>query len=86
MFGKVMLVDENEKEFEVFVIEQTMINNINYLLVTDSDDEDEEEVNAFIVKDLSKPEDEEALYEIVDDNEEFESVAKIFDELVGELD
>ena len=86
MFGKIMLMDENEEEFEVFVIEQTMINNINYLLVTDSDDEDDEEVNAFIVKDLSKPEDEEALYEIVEDDEEFESVAKIFDELIGELD
>lgn len=85
MFEKIKFVDEEGTELEFSVIEQTRINNTDYLLVTDSDDTDEE-INAFIVKDLSAPEDEEALYEIVEDDDEFESVAKIFDELVGDLD
>ena len=85
MFGKIKFVDEEGTELEFSVIEQTRVNNINYLLVTDSGDE-EEEIEAFIVKDLSAEEDKEALYEIVEDENEFEGVAKIFDELVGDLD
>lgn len=85
MFGKIMMVDEDGVEVEFSVIEQTRINNTDYLLVTDSD-EDEEEVNAFIVKDLSNREDEDAVYVFVEDDNEFDSVAKIFDELVGDLD
>ena len=85
MFGKIKFVDEERTELEFSVIEQTRVNNINYLLVTDSGEE-EEEIEAFIVKDLSAEEDKEALYEIVEDEDEFEGVAKIFDELVGDLD
>ena len=85
MFEKIKFIDEEGTEIEFFVIEQTRVNNTDYLLVTDSEEE-AEEINAFIVKDLSEPEDEEALYEIVEDDDEFESVAKIFNELVGELD
>ena len=85
MFGNLRMVDEEGAEIEFSVIEQTRVNNTDYLLVTDSEEEDDE-VNAFIVKDLSKPEEEEALYEFVEDDDEFESVAKIFDELVGDLD
>lgn len=85
MFGKIKFVDEEGTDLEFSVIEQTRVNNINYLLVTDSGEE-EEEIEAFIVKDLSAEEDKEALYEIVEDEDEFEGVAKIFDELVGDLD
>lgn len=85
MFGKIKFVDEEGTELEFSVIEQTRVNNINYLLVTDSGEE-EEEIEAFIVKDLSAEEDKEALFEIVEDEDEFEGVAKIFDELVGDLD
>ena len=85
MFGKIKFVDEEGTELEFSVIEQTRVNNINYLLVTDSGEE-EEEIEAFIGKDLSAEEDKEALYEIVEDENEFEGVAKIFDELVGDLD
>ncbi len=85
MFGKIKFVDEEGTELEFSVIEQTRVNNINYLLVTDSGEE-EEEIEAFIVKDLSAEEDKEALYEVVEDEDEFEGVAKIFDELVGDLD
>ena len=36
----------------MFVIEETRINNVNYILVTDSDGEDEE-AEAYILKDIS---------------------------------
>lgn len=85
MFEKINFVDEDGEVMEFSVIEQTTVNSTNYLLVTDSEEEDEE-INAFIVKDLSNPQEEEALYVIVEDDDEFESVAKIFDELIDDLD
>lgn len=85
MFGKISMLDEDGMEIELFVIEQTRVNNTDYLLVTDSEENDGE-VNAFIVKDLSNPEEDEAVYQLVEDDEEFDSIAKIFDELVGDLD
>ena len=85
MFEKIKFVDEEGTELEFSVIEQTRINGMDYLLVTDSNEEDEE-INAFIIKDLSAPEEDEALYELVEDEDEFEGVAKIFNELVGDLD
>jgi len=62
-------------------LEETRINNINYLLVTESDEDDAE---AYILKDLADAEDAQALYEIVEDDEELNLVGKIFAELLDE--
>lgn len=85
MFGKINMMDEEGNAVELYVIEQTRVNNTDYLLVTDSE-EDDEEVNAFIVKDLSEPDAQEAVYVSVEEDEEFDSIARIFNELVGDLD
>ena len=54
MTEKVKLtVPETGEEVEFYVIEQTRINNTNYILVTESDDETEE-ADAYVLKDLSK--------------------------------
>lgn len=42
MFEKIKLTDDEGNELEVSVIEQTKINNTSYLLVTDSEDDEEE--------------------------------------------
>ena len=39
MFGKIRMVDEEGAEIEFSVIEQTRVNNTDYLLVTDSEEE-----------------------------------------------
>ena len=39
-----------------------------------------------ILKDLSKPGDDEALYEIVDDDDELEAVSKIFQEMLDDIE
>lgn len=65
-----------------FVLEQTRINNMNYLLVTDSE---EDEADAYILKDVSGPSDTEAVYEMVEDETELESVAKVFAEEVSDI-
>ena len=79
------MVSETEEEVEFFVVDETKISGINYLLVTESDDENED-ADAYILKDLSKEADAEAIYEIVEDDNELEFVSKIFAELLEDID
>ena len=81
----IVFVDEDGKEVEMYVIEETRINNVNYILVTDSDGEDEE-AEAYILKDISDEVDEEAVYELVDDESEIDYIGKIFSELLEDID
>ena len=83
--NKVIFTTEDNEQVEFYILEQTKLNGITYLLVTDSDKE-EEEGTAYILKDLSKDEDESALYDIVEDESELESIAKIFEELLEDVD
>ncbi len=81
---KITLVDE-EQTIEFYVVEETKLNGINYLLVTDAED-DEEEGDCYILKDMSNAEDADALYEFVEDEEELEGLMKIFEELLDDVD
>ena len=74
------MTDDNTDE-EFYILEQTKLNGITYLLVSDTD-EDEEEGTAYILKDMSSEDDDSALYEIVEDEEELDSIAKILEELL----
>ena len=85
MEEKIIFVDEDGNEIEMYVIEETIINNVNYLLVTD-DEGDSEEAEAYILKDISNDEDEEAVYEIVDDESEVDYIGRVFSELLEDID
>lgn len=78
------VIDDTNEEVEFFVVEQTRINNTNYLLVTEN--ETDEEADAYILKDTSEAEDSDAIYEIVEDEEELESVSRIFAEILDDID
>lgn len=79
---KVEFFDEESSEYiEFYVLEQTRINNTDYLLVTIDEQGDSE---ALILKDTSSPQQEDAVYQIVETEEELNVVAKIFSELLGE--
>lgn len=72
-----------DEEVDFFVLEQTKINGSDYILVTDSEEGD---ATALILKDLSEKEDEEALYQVVEDDEELEYLLKIFEEILEDVD
>jgi len=74
-------IDDDTVEF--FVLEETKINNINYILVTDQEEGDAE---ALILKDTSDTEEEEAVYEIVEDDDELEYVSNIFSQILDDID
>lgn len=65
-----------------FVLGQVMITGINYILVTDSEDGED---NAYILKEL-REECGESVYEMVDDGEELLAISKVFEETIGDVD
>ena len=83
---KLTLVTEDQESVDFYIIEETRVNGINYLLVTESEDEEDEEAEAYILKDTSKAEDTEAVYEFVESEEELDAVSRIFAELLEDMD
>lgn len=75
--------NDTDETAEFFVLEQTRVGGIDYILVTDSEEDDAE---ALILKDLSQDGEQEALYEIVEDDNELEAVAKVFSEMLEDID
>lgn len=73
---------DTQETIELFCIEQTRINNQNYLLVAEEEDGDSE---AYILKETSL-EGEEAVYEMLEEDGEFQAIAKVFTELMEDVD
>ena len=81
---KIKFTDPDTGEcLEFYVLEQTRINNRDYLLVTVDEDGDSD---AFVLKDLSEDTEKEAVYEIVDEEAELEAIAKVFSEMLEDVD
>ena len=81
----ITLTTSDGEKLEFYVLEETRISGMNYLLVTDSAEEDEEG-ECYILKDRSRPEEEEAVYEFVEDDDEIDYLFKIFTELMEDMD
>ena len=83
--NKVIFYTEDDEKVEFTVIEQTKVNGCNYLLVTDEALGDEE-AEAYILKDISAEESEEAIYDMVEDENELEAIGKVFSELIEDIE
>ncbi|MDD3368018.1 MAG: DUF1292 domain-containing protein [Lachnospiraceae bacterium] len=80
---KIMFTPEGEEEVAFFVVEQTRIGGIDYILVTDAEEGDGD---AYILKDLSKPEDTEAVYEMVTEDDELDAVGSVFSSMLEDVE
>ncbi len=74
---------EMQEETEFYVLEQTKINGVSYILVTDSQ---EDEAECLILKDTSSAEDKESIYEVVESDEELAAISKVFEELLEDVE
>lgn len=82
MMDKIEFFDEESSEYvEFYVLEQTRINNTDYLLVTVDEEGDSD---ALILKDTSAQDERDAVYQIVEEDNELQAVAKVFAELIGD--
>ncbi|MCD7725108.1 MAG: DUF1292 domain-containing protein [Clostridiales bacterium] len=80
---KIVFTPAGEEAVEFYVLEQTRLGGIDYILVTDSEQDDSE---ALILRDVSAPEEEEAIYEIVTDDEELDAVAAVFENMLEDIE
>ena len=78
---KFQLEDGTVAEF--YVEEQTRIGGTAYLLVSDSMDD---EATAYIFKDVSKDDSQEACYEMVENEDELQAVFKVFEQMLDDVD
>ena len=75
--------EEQEEAVDFYVLEETRIGGVNNILVTDSEEGDAE---CLILKDLSEAEEAEAVYAVVEDEEELDSVFRIFEQMLDDVD
>lgn len=79
--NEIVLTAQGGEKVVFYVLEQTILNGIHYLLVTDK-----EEDTAYILKDNSDSSDTEALYTMVEDEKELSFIAEIFEELLDDVE
>lgn len=77
------ITDEGE-EIPFYIIEQTTLAGKDFLLVTDSD-KDEDEAEVYIMQEISDQEDQ-TVYEFVEDEAQLEALSKVFAELLDDVD
>ena len=77
------ITDEGE-EIPFYIIEQTTLAGKDFLLVTDSDT-DEDEAAVYIMQEISD-QDDQTVYEFVEDEAQLEALSKVFAELLDDVD
>lgn len=82
---KITFAGEGDEILEFYVLEQTRLNGTDYILVTESDDE-EADAECYILKDVSKDQEAESLYEAVENEAELDAVMKVFEELLEDTE
>ncbi|MCI9102428.1 MAG: DUF1292 domain-containing protein [Lachnospiraceae bacterium] len=80
---KITLQTDEGEAVDFFVLEETRLGGINYLLVTDEEDGDGE---CYILEDTSKAEEAEAVYRFVEDDQELDDLFQIFAQLLDDAD
>ena len=77
------LINEEGTVEKYYIIEETRLAGVSYILVSDSR---EDEAEAWILKDISDPASEEAEYVFVEDREELDAVVELFDGILEDVD
>ncbi|MCD7806680.1 MAG: DUF1292 domain-containing protein [Lachnospiraceae bacterium] len=75
---KIVLTPDGEEPIELYVLEQTRLGGVNYLLTTEEETGDGE---AYILKEISQA-GQELSYEFVEDDAELDAVGAIFASLL----
>ena len=80
---KMIFTNDDGEEEELYILEETRINGVNYLLVSEEEDDGNNDLDVYVMKEIAS-EGEEAVYEFVEDEKELDSLADIFAELLGD--
>ena len=80
---KIVFETEGEGPVEFYVLEQTRIGGMDYILVTDAEEGTGE---ALILRDISQSGETEAVYEIVTEDKELNAVAAVFEDMLEDIE
>ncbi len=69
---------------DFYVLEQTMLGGINYILVTD--EVEGEEGSFLVLKEEKDSKEDVAFYQIIEDDNELKAVISVFNELLEDID
>ena len=75
--------EDTNETVDFFVLEQTKLNGATYLLVADNEGDDAE---CLILKETESGNEQDNLYDIVEDDNELTAVSKVFEELLEDVD
>lgn len=81
---KITFMPDGGEAVEFYVLEQTTLGGVNYILVTDA--QEEEDGEAYILKAVSDAEDGEQIYSIVEDDDELTAVSGVFESMLDDVD
>jgi uncharacterized protein YrzB (UPF0473 family) len=74
---------DNGDEIDFRVLEQTKLNGCNYLLVLDTGESEEE--TALILKEVKTDGKDELTYEIVENDDEIDAIARVFEGILEDV-
>lgn len=81
---KIKFMLDTEESVEFYVLEQTKLGGIHYLLVTDAEEGDGD---ALILKEITENSGQkESIYEVVSDDTELSAVAAVFENLLEDIE
>ena len=73
----ITMTDEDGSEIEFYVVDELEYSGAKYLLVVEAEGFDDDEADAIILKETGQ-EDEEIIYEAIEDDNEFKAVSEMF--------
>ena len=80
---KITFSPDGEEPVDFYVLEQTRIGGIDYILVTDVEEGDGE---ALILKDISRDGEPDGVYTVVSDDYELVAVAGVFESMLEDVE
>ncbi|MCD8038567.1 MAG: DUF1292 domain-containing protein [Lachnospiraceae bacterium] len=81
---KITFMPDEGGPVDFYVLDQTTVGGVNYILVTDA--EDEEDGEAYILKAGSGSDENEQVYSIVDDDNELAAVSGVFESMLDDIE
>lgn len=80
---KITFREDGAEPVEFYIVEQTRIGGVNYILVTDAEEGDGD---ALILKDMSGDGEEESVFAVVSEDGELSAVAEVFRSMMDDIE
>ena len=77
----ILTAPDTGEEIELYILEETSIAGVNYLLAAEAAEAD---CDAWILRKVSE-QGEDAIYEFVEDDTEFDAIARVFEETLEDI-